>query len=129
MKKEIIIIISIIVLVVTANIITQNYIKNCVKDVNVELISLRDDLLEENVDKENVQKKINDVHDKWDEMTKKLLYYIKHEDLEKVEIQLSSTRGMIDVGMFDQSIPELDKCVFILNNIKDKESIKLKNIF
>ena len=38
-------------------------------------------------------------------------------------------KGNVEVKLYDESIPELEKCVFILQHIQDKTSLDVKNIF
>lgn len=130
MLKEIIISILIIVFVIIGNIMTQNYTKKCIGEIDKELIALREELINEgNQAKEDLQNKINTIHSKWDDINKRFAFYIEHDELEKVETQLTSVRGNIDMESYDQSVPELDKCIYILNHIKDKEALKIQNIF
>jgi len=132
MYKEIIIIIAILLLVISLNYITQNYTKICVSEISSDLNNLRGKI-EEKIDNEEnpeeLNEFINNVHNKWDEMYKKLAYYIEHDELEKVETCLTNIRSNIETEELEHSIENLDNCIFVLEHIKDKESLSLANIF
>ena len=38
-------------------------------------------------------------------------------------------KGNVDVEEYNQAIPQLDECVFIINHIIDKESLLIRNLF
>ena len=132
MFKEIIIIITILLLVLTLNYITQNYTKFCVSEVSSDLNTLREKINKE-IDSEKVSEELNvnidNIHNKWDEMNKKLAFYIEHDELEKVETCLTNIRSNIETEELEHSIENLDACIFILGHIQDKEKLNLKNIF
>lgn len=127
MKKELIICIFIIVLIIVTNIITQRYTTECVNVMNEKLEVLKEASLEENVDE--IQNKIDEVENNWNEFQEKLAFYIEHDELEKVETQIYAMKGFYEINKYDEIVPELDKCVFILEHIQDKTKLNVKNIF
>jgi len=132
MYKEMIIIISILIIILTLNYITQNYTKFCVSEISSDLNALKDKINKEIDDEEidsELNKSINNIHNKWDEMYKKLAYYIEHDELEKVETCLTNIRSNIETEELEHSIENLDACIFILEHIQDKEKLSLANIF
>lgn len=131
MKKELIICVIIIILIIIGNIVTQNYTKQCVSQMNQELEVLREVALKAEEGKKNKEaiKVVNNIETKWDEYQEKLAYYIEHDELEKVESQIFTVKGFSEVERYEEIIPELEKCVFILEHIQDKTKINVKNIF
>ena len=134
MKKELIICIIIFILIIVTNIITQNYTKECVSIMNQELDILKEtSLAAEKEDSKNlsndVNTKIRDIENTWNEWQEKLAYYIEHDELEKVETQIFTMKGFGEIGRYDEILPELEKCVFILEHIQDKTRLNVKNIF
>jgi len=127
MKKDIIISFIIILCVITGNIITQNYTKNSIETINMELADLREKLVKEET--KDVNNKVKTVKEKWDEMQEKLAFYIEHDELEKVETQIFMIEGNANAGLYKEIIAELDKCSFILKHIGDKTALNIKNIF
>lgn len=129
MRKEFIVCIIIVILVIIANTITQNYTKQAVEFMDNELMSLKEELKKEEIDKVVVEEKMEDIMDKWKEKYNVLAYYIEHDELEKVETELTSLKAHIEVEEYDDGVPELDKAIFILNHIKEKFKFDIKNIF
>ena len=77
----------------------------------------------------NLKQELEDIQEKWNKKYDILAYYIEHDELEKVETQLIAINANIKVQDYDKTIEELEKCKFILEHIKDKDSLKLVNIF
>ena len=129
MKKELIICILIISIIVIANVITQNYTKQCVASMNENLEVLKEASLSEDVDKEKISNRLQKIEDNWNEFQQKLAYYIEHDELEKVETQIYAMKGFSEIEKYDEVVPELEKCIFILEHIQDKTKLNIKNIF
>ena len=127
--KEIVICIVVIVIVVTLNIWTENYTKESIVKMTDRLETLKQTMNEEEQDKENISNEINSILDEWDNRYQKLAYYIEHDELEKVKTELVSLKANIDVEEYEEGMPDLDKCVFILEHIKEKSALQIKNIF
>jgi len=125
--KEIIICIFIIALVVTLNICTENYTKESVTLITDNLETLKQTMEEEN--NEETSEQINNIIEEWDNRYKKLAYYIEHDELEKVETELVALKANIEVEEYEQGMPDLNRCIFILNHIKEKSALQIKNIF
>ena len=129
MKKEAIICVFIIAIIIVGNIITQNYTKKCVAQMNETLDILKEASLEKETNAKNIENKMSDVERKWNEKREKLSYYIEHDELEKVETQIFNMRGLYEIEKYEDIVPELEKCVYILEHIKDKTTLNIKNIF
>lgn len=127
MKKEIVISAIIIIIVIIGNIITQNYTKKCAREINKELLEIKEIVNQQQ--KEVLENKIKQVSHNWDEMQEKLAFYIEHDELEKVETELRGLKGYIEKEEHTEALAELDKSIFILEHIKEKTSLNLKNIF
>ena len=129
MKKELIICSAIVIAIILGNILTQGYTKEVVLYMDEELENLKEDLLQEEVDTEKVAGKITNIREEWEKRYQKLAYFIEHDELEKVETELSSLQANIETKEYKQGVPDLQKCIFILDHIKDKFSLQIKNIF
>ena len=129
MRKEWIICIIVIFFVAITDIITQNHTKESVEIIDTKLESLKEELEKEEVDKEKLEERMEDIMGVWKEKYEKLAYYIEHDELEKVETELTSLKAHINIEEYDHGVPELEKGIFILNHIKDKFKFDIKNIF
>ena len=128
MYKELIISTVVILLVICANSITQSYTKEAVELLDEKLMELEDGIKEEQM-QEELQYKMNEVMDNWKEKYNKLAYFIEHNELEKVETELTSLRANIDEEQYEEAVTSLEKGIFILNHIKEKFRLDMKNIF
>ena len=128
MYREITIIIVILLLIFIGNYITQ---KNTVKSVEImtkELTELKIDLLN-NKDDKQIEEKIEYTMKEWNRLNKILAYYIEHDELEKVETELTGVKANIEVDDYNCAIEELEKGIYILNHIKQKQALDFINIF
>ena len=126
--KEIFISIAIIISIFIANKITDNYTTYSVEETSKTLHALRQEI-KENKENKQLQEKINQIHEEWDKKYEKLAYYIEHNELEKVETNLTILKGYIEVEEYSDSIAKLDETIYILTHIEDKNKFNLKNIF
>ncbi len=129
MLKETIICIIIVIAIFFGDKATQNYTKETVSDLSNGLTSLRENLRQEKIEQEKLQKEIEDIYRKWEERHDKLAYFIEHDELEKVETEFVAIKGYIETEDYEESISELDKSVFILEHIEDKYAFNLQNVF
>lgn len=129
MKKEIIICIVIVILVIIGNIITQNYTNKSVDKTSKQLQELREEIIKKDVNLDYANEKIKNICTVWGEQHEKLAFYIEHDELEKVKTSITGLKGYIEVEEYSQAVPELDKTAFILEHIQNKTTINLKNIF
>ena len=134
MKKEIIICIIVVIAIVLGNVITQNYTNESVKILSDELDELKINLnnkleKQEEKPKEELSKKIEKITNAWELRHDKLAYYIEHNELEKVEDNLTSLNSLISTEEYAEAIKELDKSIFILKHIEEKYAFNLENIF
>lgn len=127
MYKEFIIIVVVIVLIVGLDIITNKYTKDTVEIMSNELNILRKNILEE--DKEKSQSQMQVIKEKWEERYKILAFYIEHDELEKVETEMTGLAADLNVEEYKHSIAELDTTIFILEHIQEKEEFHLRSIF
>ena len=133
MKKELIICIVIFTLIVIGNIITQNYTKQSVNNLSNKLEELKENIYgtikEDNKENEDLIEEVDNITKNWETRHDKLAYYIEHNELEKVEDNLTGLNSLVKTNQYPDAIKELDKCVFILKHIEEKYAFNLENIF
>lgn len=129
MYKEIIICSIVIIIVVVLNIFTENYTKESVALMTGNLENLKENMISEEQNEKNINKQIDEILNNWNDRHKKLAYYIEHDELEKVKTELVLLKGNIEVKQYEQGIPNLSNCIFILEHIKEKTALQIKNIF
>ena len=127
MYKEIMIIIIVIALVVGLDVMTNNYTKASVSILSEEVNILREYILQE--DKEKAQTQMINIKNIWKERYNILAYYIEHDELEKVETELTSLAAFLSLEEYGECISELDKSIFVLEHIKEKEKFDVRSMF
>ena len=70
-----------------------------------------------------------EVDEVWNDANKTLSLYIEHEELDKAEMEMVQVKSNIKIKDFDDAIMSIDKVIFQLNHIKEKNKLRLKNIF
>jgi len=133
MKKEMIICIFIVIVIVIANIVTQNYTTKIVGELNSKLEALETEITDigesEDIAKDSVKNKIEEIEKYWEDVHSKLAYYIEHDELEKVETDIVGINSSIETNDYEQVLSKIDESKFILRHIEDKYSFTLENVF
>ena len=129
MHKEIVICVVIILSVILVNAITQNYTKKSVEVMDEKLSNLEETIRNDEPDEEKSKEKMDEVMNTWKERYEVLAFFIEHDELEKVETELTDLRAQISVKQYEEAVSNLDKSIFILNHIKEKFRLNFKNIF
>lgn len=129
MNKEIIICLIVLVIVIVGNILTQNNTKRIVEEMQGKLMALKDEIQSEQVEQEKVANKMKQVEEIWQAKYETMAYYIEHDELEKVETELTRLKADIETEEYAMAVENLDSCAFILEHIKDKTALKIVNLF
>ena len=130
MKKEFIICIFIVVLIVVANIWCERNTKQSFEYISKELTDLKDDLNEiNNIDNLKVKMKVEHIEDNWKDVYAKLAYYIEHNELEKTEKNLIILKSYADLGDYKECIREIDETLASFEHINERNKMTLQNIF
>ena len=126
MLKELIISIVIVLAIVALDFVTQDYTKETVKQTSAMLDNLKQDIKKK---EENISGDLEDIFKNWEEKRVKMAYFIEHDELEKVETNLTNIKSYIEEDEFDMAITSIDEAEYILSHIEDKNSFNLENIF
>ena len=118
MWREVTIIIVILVLLFVGNYLTQSNTTKSVEIMTQELQSLKEDMMEHQ-NKQQIEKK----------MEESMAYYIEHDELEKVETGLTGLKASLAVEDYEAGVVELEKAIYLLEHIKEKQVFSFINIF
>ena len=127
MYKEIIITIIVLVLITVGNIITQNNTNKSVEEMSKHLDILKQQIENKNWDESN--KKMEEIEKIWKEKNEIMAYYIEHNELEKVQTEIAKTKADVESKEAAMAAESISNCNFILEHIKDKNALKIVNIF
>lgn len=128
MKKEAIITISIVLLILLAEWLTQKYTHKSFAEVEENLIQLKEEILQTNANNSQLIEKTEQISELWESKQENLSYYLEHNELEKVNTQIVLIKGYLESDSPQDAIPDLEEGLYIIEHIKEKEAFKLKNI-
>lgn len=135
MLKESIICIVILASIFIGNYCTQNYTKTSVTELSNMLNNLEEEIGENTnqekaeEQKNTIENKTQELYNNWKERYAKLAYFIEHDELEKVESEIVSLKGNIEVDEYGEVVNQIEKTKFILKHIEEKYKFNLQNIF
>lgn len=127
MFKETVISIVIVIVIFYLDIFTQGYTKKTTSEITDIFSTLKELAVKE--DKENIEKQINELDEKWNKKHDKLAYYIEHDELEKVDTAIVSAKSYIQTEDYPSAAAELDVGKFVLEHIQKKYAFNLANVF
>lgn len=129
--KEIVIILVVIALVCTANFMVQQYLTQTSDEMLGQLAILKEELkqAQNSGDNEKAKSISEEVLANWEIIDKNWSMIIIHEELDMIELSLLQVNAAVEVGSFEDGLQEIDKSIFLVGHIKEKESFKIKNIF
>ena len=139
LKKEIILIIGILVFIIGLEIITNIITENSVKDIENKIIEINSDLSkiknmnqESNEYKEfkkNIEEKLKILKRDWFLKQDKLSIFSEHDELEKVSKSLIVLEENFKNEEYKIALEDGREFLYWLNHIKEKDKLELKNIF
>ncbi len=129
MKKEEIITLLIIILIVIGNIVSQEYTKKSMDEIDEKLANIKEEALSKQYDSKELADKMNKIYEDWKKREEVLSYYIEHAELEKVNTQILRSEALFEADIQDQCVSEIENGMYVLEHIKNKQAFSLKNIF
>ena len=129
--REIGIIIVVVIIIVVASWLVQNYIEKTSDEITFQLEELKSQIKQSktNNNKEEAAKTAESALQKWEEVSKNWSMVVVHEELDKIELSLLEVKAAVETESYDDSLEEIDKSIFLVRHIKEKEALKIKNIF
>ena len=122
--KEYVILFFIIVFVIFIEIITDNITHKSISDINKTI-----EELELSLESEDAGEKVKNLCDSWKKEEDKLAFYMGHDELEKVGVLVDNIKSDIANDSMDEINEKVDEIKFLLEHVKNKQKIELKNIF
>lgn len=130
MKKEGIITIIIVIVILLGEWGTQKYTNKQLGMVESELRELKENILQAESESatSDFLERTNEIYDSWEEKNDVLSYYLEHDELEKVNTQIVLIKGYLETEDAEDAVPEIEEGLYILQHIKNKQEFNLKNI-
>lgn len=127
--RDKIIIIIVLFIIIGSGIFMQRYIKYTSEEMVDNLKELKSSIKNSGEINENIKKQAEGLYDKWQELEKKWSMFVLHDELDLIETSLVSMKANVESQVIDMSVEEIDKSIFLLEHIYEKERFCLKNIF
>ena len=125
MRKELIICIVIIVGIIAGDLLLQNYTNKSLDSINEKLLNLKADIKQNDYFDMD---KINEIDKEWNQGFDILTCFLEHEELEKIKTQLVIISSGMEMEDRDYVYEEIDRAVYIIDHIEQKQMLKLDNI-
>ncbi len=133
MKKEIAIILTIIIIVITTNYFAQRFTEKSIKQLEMKLEELSEEIdVEEDNQGNSKTKKLLDIFNEleqvWVDNSKILTLYLEHNEIENIDTNLVNISVFIANEQYDNMEVEIENCKYILNHVNEKYKMSFKNI-
>ena len=150
MKKEEIATLVIIGIILIIDLITLFYTKKCIAKISDDLTNLENMAVEsikaenndnsenngsnsegdenKKIESKELKQKSEDIYKEWLGMNDTLTFYIEHDELEKVNVQLERIIANFNVDSTEDAVPEIKEAIYILRHIEKKQRLTLRNI-
>ena len=128
MIRDIFIITIIIISVIIGTIYTQNLLGENT-DVLLKKLGKLETNINENMQKEEIDKNANDIYQKWREVSEKWSIIVDHQEIDLIEKALISVKSTIETEEYSRSLQKIQESKYLIGHIKEKEELNIKNIF
>ena len=130
MFKEIFIIISIIIIIISSNFLIQNYLKNSSQEFIDKTADVSDLLINnEDINYDDIKGKVGELESKWSEVENIWMLILLHSDLDLVDQTINELKSSIELKNKEDSYLNAKNLQFLIENISEKNKFNLKNIF
>lgn len=125
--QKILLILGILIFIIILDICLCKCSDNLVNDTLIELENLKNDLKEENF--ENSLKKSEKLKEKWFNYENQLAFFIEHDELEKISLKIAIILENSTNKEYKTALEDVIETTYLLEHVKDKLKLKLKNVF
>lgn len=130
MKKEEIITVIIMCIIITIDIITQKHLDSAVGTTSGKLEHLKQKIIsQEEISDEELEKDVEDIYDEWKQKCKELSFFIEHDGMKEVDLNLEKAKTQIKTGQKEEAAAEINEGIYKLSYIKNKQKLNWSNIF
>lgn len=127
--KDVIIIVVVLLIIIGSGVYMQSYIKATSNDMVEDLKELKKSIKSNEEINNDIKKQAKTIYSKWEELEKKWSMFVLHDELDLIETSLVSMRTDVESNAIDMSMDEIEKSIFLLKHIYEKERFCLRNIF
>jgi hypothetical protein len=126
--KENLILVIIIIIIFLGGILIQNYLESSGQILIKQLENLKQ-LIEDKKSMNEINTMSENIYENWKETESKWSVIVLHTELDLIDIALIEMKTNIEENDKEQGKVALEKSIFLINHINEKEKFNLKNIF
>lgn len=126
-QVKIMLIIGFMAIIIMLEIVTGNCTDEFIDKTAKDLDDLKTSLLQEN--SEEIKKKSEKLSNTWDESEIKLCYFIEHDELEKISSKIAIISENSINSEYKLALEDAIETKYLLEHVKDKLKLKMKNVF
>lgn len=126
-QVKIMLIIGFMAIIIMLEIVTGNCTDEFIDKTAKDLDDLKTSLLQEN--SEEIKKKSEKLSNTWDESEIKLCYFIEHDELEKISSKIAIISENSVNSEYKLALEDAIETKYLLEHVKDKLKLKMKNVF
>ena len=122
--KDVIIIVLIIIVVIAGNIISQKMLKD-----DSEKIIEKLEILKQELNNQQALSLAEEINKLWEETENKWSIIIFHQELDSIKTSIIAVKSSLESGDISYSYQQIENSIFLVGHIKEKWSLKWKNVF
>lgn len=125
--KKILLIFILFAIIIGLDLLLYFKTDKLIKDTQAQLGKI-----EEKIDNNSIGDTKNEVeglNDKWEKYEKTLSFFIEHDELEKVSAKVAIIKENVKNKEYEIALEDIVETKYLLEHIKDKYNLSLKNIF
>ena len=77
---------------------------------------------------EQLKQTTEQIDKNWEEKNNELSFYLDHEELEKICTQIKKIKAHFDTDLEEEVVPEIEEGIYLLDHLRDKQKLNLRNI-
>ena len=127
--KDLTIIVTILVAVFIGNNYTQNLLKNDSGELAGQLEMLKEDINANEKNFEEQKDRANKIYENWVKKSENWSVLIDHQEIDLIEKAILGVKSGIETNETSKAIQKIEESIFLVNHIPEKEKLNVKNIF
>ena len=125
--KKIVLIISILIFVITLDLLLYFKTDKLMVDTQYDLIDLENKIDAKNI--EESKKAADKLNKNWEDTENMLSFFIEHEEIENVSLKIVTIKENTKNEELENALEDIAETKHLLEHIKNKYNLNLKNIF
>ena len=125
--KEYVIIAIILIIIILIEIITNRTLNNTIDWMNNKITSIENKIKENR--EQQAKNEFDNLKNEWKEKDDKLSIFIEHNELEKISKNIIVIESNLKNDDKEKCLENIAEIKFILEHIREKNQMKLKNLF